>query len=428
MIMEQCRSLVSETIYNVWFKDIELVSFNEEKIVLATTGFRKRMVEAKFMDQLKQAISKIMGFDMTVEIIESAAANDSSGSDDEDKADKDTFETFVVGRSNEFAHSTALSVADMPGKVFNPLLIYGKSGLGKTHLLKAIYNSIKSKHPEMNVIYITGEDFTSELIHFLAHAPSNMIDFHNKYRNADVLLIDDIQFIAGKVSTQEEFFHTFNALVNAGNQIVLTSDVPPKEISTLDDRLRSRFECGLIADIQPPDLETRMAIIKRKADNLNLEMPNEVVEYIAQKLKENIRQLEGAVKKMHAYVTMQGMPTSITTAQAAIKDIIVDNQPKAITVDSIVQEVARTYGVDAADIRSQKQDAATVEIRQMAIYIVRKLTRLSTNVIGQEFGGKNHSTIIYSLKEFEKKLKTRSDLRDKMNLIIKNINEKNNSI
>ncbi|MCQ2479933.1 MAG: chromosomal replication initiator protein DnaA, partial [Clostridia bacterium] len=303
------------------------------------------------------------------------------------------------------------------------------SGLGKTHLLNAICNEVRRNNPNVNIVYTSGEAFTNELVHYLALArnnrtPNNMVEFHNKYRSADILLVDDVQFIAGKEATQEEFFHTFNALSNAGNQIVLTSDMPPKEISTLDDRLRNRFEWGLIADIQPPDIETRMAIIKRKAENLRLMLPNDVVEFIAQRLKDNIRQLEGAVNKINAYVTMQGMPTSISTAQAAIKDILVDNQPQPITVERIVQEVARTYGVSSQDILSKRQDAATVEMRQMSIYIVRELTGMSTNSIGKEFGGKNHTTILYSLEQFEGKLKNRSDLREKVKNITKNVQER----
>ncbi len=426
MIKEECRSLVSEPIYNIWFKDIEPVSFDGEKVVLAVSGFKKKIVETRFMDKLRQAFFNIMGFDVQIEIIDlgSYSTNEKADSEYDDRENQDTFDTFVVGSSNKFAHAAAIAVAANPGGDYNPLFIYGNSGLGKTHLLNAICHEIRRNNPDMNIIYTRGEDFTSELVHYIAYAPNNIIDFHNKYRNADVLLIDDIQFIAGKVATQEEFFHTFNALKNAGNQIVLTSDIPPKEIATLDDRLRNRFEWGIIADIQPPDLETRMAIIKRKAEKLGLEMPNEVVEYIAQRLKDNIRQLEGAVKKMQAYVTMQGMPVSITTAQAAIKDIIVDNQPKAITVEKIIQEVARTYGVDSADIISKKQDAATVEVRQMAMHIVRELTGMSTNAIGKEFGGRNHTTVLYSLQQFEDKLKTRSDIRDKVKNIIKNINER----
>ncbi|MCQ2472185.1 MAG: chromosomal replication initiator protein DnaA [Clostridia bacterium] len=437
MVKEECQSLVSESIYNVWFKDMELISFDEEKVVLAVTGFKKKVIENRFMDKLRQSFYNIMGFDIAIELIESVdyTADEKRVADEKvavvsgSDAQKDTFESFVVGSSNKFAHAAAIAVAANPGGAYNPLLIHGNSGLGKTHLLNAICNEVKKNNPNANIVYTSGEAFTNELVHYLALArnnktPNNMVEFHNKYRSADILLVDDVQFIAGKEATQEEFFHTFNALSNAGNQIVLTSDMPPKEIATLDDRLRNRFEWGLIADIQPPDIETRMAIIKRKAENLNLMLGNDVVEYIAQKLKDNIRQLEGAVNKMNAYVTMQGMPTSITTAQAAIKDILVDNQPQPITVERIVQEVARTYGVSAQDILSKRQDSATVEMRQMSIYIVRELTGMSTNSIGKEFGGKNHTTILYSLEQFEGKLKNRSDLREKVKNITKNVQER----
>lgn len=437
MVKEECQSLVSESIYNVWFKDMELVSFDEEKVVLAITGFKKKVIESRFMDKLSQAFYNIIGFDINIEIIESINYTEEEKRVNEEKVEvvsgnspaKDTFESFVVGSSNKFAYAAAIAVAANPGDAYNPLFIHGNSGLGKTHLLNAICNEIKKNNPAANIVYTSGEAFTNELIHYLAlarnsGATNTMSEFHNKYRNADVLLVDDIQFIAGKEATQEEFFHTFNALSGAGNQIVLTSDLPPKEIATLDDRLRTRFDMGLSADIQPPDIETRMAIIKRKAENLHLVLTNDVVQYIAQRLKDNIRQLEGAVNKMNAYVTMQGMPTSISTAQSAIADILVNNQPQPITIDRIVQEVARTYGVSASDIRSKRQDAKTVEMRQMSIYIVRELTGMSTNAIGKEFGGKNHTTILYSLEQFESKLKSRSDLEEKVKNIKKNVQER----
>lgn len=424
MVKAECQALVSESIYNVWFKDIELVSFNEEKVVLAISGFKKKIVETRFIDKLNQAFYNIMGFEIEIEFVDSLGYSqpEPEKTEVEDKTDTDTFESFVVGSSNKFAHAAAIAVAANPGGSYNPLFIHGNSGLGKTHLLNAICHEIKKNDPNANIVYTRGENFTNDLIRYLAQ--KNMVEFHNKYRNADVLLVDDVQFIAGKESTQEEFFHTFNAVATAGNQIVLTSDMPPKMIETLDDRLRNRFEWGLIADIQPPDLETRMAIIKRKAIKLGLDIPDDVIQYIAQRLKDNIRQLEGAVKKMQAYVTMQGLPISITTAQAAIKDIMVDTQPQPITVDKIVQEVARTYGVSADDIRSKRQDAGTVEMRQMSIYLVRELTGMSTNAIGKAFGGKNHTTILYSISQFEDKLKNRSDLREKVESIKKNVSDK----
>ncbi len=423
MVKAECQSLVSESIYNVWFKDIELISFNEEKVVLAISGFKKKIVETRFIDKINQAFYNVMGFETEIEFIDSLnqPLPEEEIVDIEETTD-DTFDTFVVGSSNKFAHAAALAVAANPGGSYNPLFIHGNSGLGKTHLLSAICHEIRKNNPDANIVYTRGEAFTNDLIRYLAE--KNMVEFHDKYRNADVLLVDDVQFIAGKESTQEEFFHTFNTVASAGNQIVLTSDMPPKKIETLDDRLRNRFEWGLIADIQPPDLETRMAIIKRKAITLGLDIPDDVIQYIAQRLKDNIRQLEGAVKKMQAYVTMQGLPISITTAQAAIKDIMVDTQPQPITVDKIVQEVARTYGASAEDIRSKRQDAATVEMRQMSIYLVREMTGMSTNAIGKAFGGKNHTTILYSISQFEDKLKVRSDLREKVENIKKNVSDK----
>ncbi len=424
MVKNECQALVSESIYNVWIKDIELVSFTEEKVTLAISGFKKKFVETRFMDKINQAFYNVMGFEIEIELIDSLGytPTESEKNEAEDKAAADTFETFVVGSSNKFAHAAAIAVAANPGGSYNPLFIHGNSGLGKTHLLNAICHEIKKNNPDANIVYTRGEDFTNDLVRYLAQ--KNMVEFHNKYRSADILLVDDIQFIAGKESTQEEFFHTFNAVATAGNQIVLTSDMPPKMIETLDDRLRNRFEWGLIADIQPPDLETRMAIIKRKAVKLGLDLPDDVIQYIAQRLKDNIRQLEGAVKKMQAYVTMQGLPVSITTAQAAIKDIMVDTQPQPITVERIVAEVARTYGVAADDIFAKRQDANTVEMRQMSMYLIRELTSMSTNAIGKEFGGKNHTTVLYSISQFEDKLKSRSDLREKAESIKKNVSDR----
>ena len=424
MVKNECQALVSESIYNVWIKDIELVSFTEEKVTLAISGFKKKFVETRFMDKINQAFYNVMGFEIEIELIDSLGYTpaESEKNEAEDKAAADTFETFVVGSSNKFAHAAAIAVAANPGGSYNPLFIHGNSGLGKTHLLNAICHEIKKNNPDANIVYTRGEDFTNDLVRYLAQ--KNMVEFHNKYRSADILLVDDIQFIAGKESTQEEFFHTFNAVATAGNQIVLTSDMPPKMIETLDDRLLNRFEWGLIADIQPPDLETRMAIIKRKAVKLGLDLPDDVIQYIAQRLKDNIRQLEGAVKKMQAYVTMQGLPVSITTAQAAIKDIMVDTQPQPITVERIVAEVARTYGVAADDIFAKRQDANTVEMRQMSMYLIRELTSMSTNAIGKEFGGKNHTTVLYSISQFEDKLKSRSDLREKAESIKKNVSDR----
>ena len=421
MVKEECKNQVSESIYNVWFKDMELVSFDDNKIVIALSDFKRKIVESRFMDKLESSFKNVIGFDIQIILVDVEKAVPVKAEENEDAlTDEDTFDSFIVGASNKFAYAAANAVANDPGGKYNPLFIHGNSGLGKTHLLNAIAHQVKLTHPEANIVYTRGESFTNELVKYIGQKSTEA--FHDKYRNADILLVDDVQFIAGKDSTQEEFFHTFNALYQAGNQIVLTSDRPPKEIALLEDRLRNRFEWGLMADIQSPDLETRMAIIKRKAEVLNFDLPDDIVQYIAEKLKNNIRQLEGAVKKMQAFVTMQGMPVNIMTAQTAIKDIIVDNSPTPVTINKIVTEVARTYGADSADIYSKKQNAQTTEMRQMAMYIVREMTGLSTKLIGREFN-RDHSTVVYSLDKFTKRYHEDSKLRSVVDNIIKNIRD-----
>ena len=421
MVKEECKNQVSESIYNVWFKDMELVSFDDNKVVIALSDFKRKIVEIRFMDKLESSFKNVIGFDIQIILVDVEKAVPVKAEETEDAlTDEDTFDSFIVGASNKFAYAAANAVANDPGGKYNPLFIHGNSGLGKTHLLNAIAHQVKLTHPEANIVYTRGESFTNELVKYIGQKSTEA--FHDKYRNADILLVDDVQFIAGKDSTQEEFFHTFNALYQAGNQIVLTSDRPPKEIALLEDRLRNRFEWGLMADIQSPDLETRMAIIKRKAEVLNFDLPDDIVQYIAEKLKNNIRQLEGAVKKMQAFVTMQGMPVNIMTAQTAIKDIIVDNSPTPVTINKIVTEVARTYGADSADIYSKKQNAQTTEMRQMAMYIVREMTGLSTKLIGREFN-RDHSTVVYSLDKFTKRYHEDSKLRSVVDNIIKNIRD-----
>lgn len=421
MVKDECKNQVSESIYNVWFKDMELVSFDDNKVVIALSDFKRKIVESRFMDKLKTSFKNVIGFDIEIVLVDIDKTPSVKVEETEDAlTDEDTFDSFIVGASNKFAYAAANAVANDPGGKYNPLFIHGNSGLGKTHLLNAIAHQVKLTHPEANIVYTRGESFTNELVKYIGQKSTEA--FHDKYRNADILLVDDVQFIAGKDSTQEEFFHTFNALYQAGNQIVLTSDRPPKEIALLEDRLRNRFEWGLMADIQSPDLETRMAIIKRKAEVLNFDLPDDIVQYIAEKLKNNIRQLEGAVKKMQAFVTMQGMPVNIMTAQTAIKDIIVDNSPTPVTINKIVTEVARTYGADSADIYSKKQNAQTTEMRQMAMYIVREMTGLSTKLIGREFN-RDHSTVVYSLDKFTKRYNDDSKLRSVVDNIIKNIRD-----
>lgn len=424
LIQEECKKQVSETIYNVWFKDMELISFDYDEVVIALSDFKRKIIESKFMNKLSESFSNVLGFDIKIRLID--IGNDTQETIVKKKEEpqalkyEDTFDSFVVGSSNQFAYAAATAVANDPGDKYNPLFIHGNSGLGKTHLLNAICHSAKQKNPNVNIVYTRGEDFTNELIKFIQTKSTE--EFHNKYRSADILLVDDIQFIAGKESTQEEFFHTFEALYRAGNQIVLTSDRPPKEIALLEDRLKTRFEWGVIADIKAPDLETRIAIIKRKAEILHFQLPDNVVQFIAEKLKNNIRQLEGAVKKMQAFVAIQGLPVNISTAQKAIEDIFVDDGPAEITPSTIVDEVARTYGVKPESIYSKKQNAHITELRQMSMFIIRELTGMSTKLIGREFG-RDHSTVVYSLQQFQKKYDKDSHVRLTVSNIIKNVKD-----
>ena len=426
MIKEECKKQVSESIYNVWFKDMELISFDDDEVVIALSDFKRKIVETKFKKKLSDSFANVLGFDVKItlrDISSNPTAEEYVSKNKEKPAalkDEDTFESFVVGSSNRFAHAAAIAVANEPGGNYNPLFIHGNSGLGKTHLLNAICHAVKQRDPNANIVYTRGEDFTNELIRYIQTKSTE--EFHNKYRSADIFLVDDIQFIAGKESTQEEFFHTFEALYRAGSQIVLTSDRPPKEIALLEDRLKTRFEWGVTADVKAPDLETRIAIIRRKAEALNFELPDNVITFIAEKLKNNIRQLEGAVKQMQAFVSIQGLPINIQTAQKAIEDIFEDYSPAQITASAIVEEVARTYGADPDSIYSKKQNAQVTDMRQMAMFIVRELTGMSTKLIGREFG-RDHSTVVYSLSKFQEKYYRDSKVRLTVSNIIKNVRD-----
>lgn len=422
LVKEECKKQVSESIYNVWFKDMELVSFDYDKVVIALSDFKRKIVETKFMNKLSDSFSNVLGFDISISLVDIGAEPPKAVAEEknDDIGDEDTFDSFVVGASNRFAYAAAIAVANQPGEKYNPLFIYGSSGLGKTHLLNAICHTIKKQNPDTNIVYTRGEDFTNELIRYIQIKSTD--EFHRKYRNADVLLVDDVQFIAGKDSTQDEFFHTFEALYRAGNQIVLTSDRPPKDIALLEDRLKTRFEWGLTADVQPPDIETRIAIIKRKSEKLNFQISDDVAQFIAEKLKNNIRQLEGAVKRFQAFVSIQGLPVNISTAQKAIEDIIVDEGPSKITVTGIVEEVARTFGVDPEVIYSKRQTAQIAEMRQMAMFVIRELMNMSTKLIGREFG-RDHSTVVYSLSKFQERYDADSTVRLTVNNIIQNVRE-----
>lgn len=423
-IKQYLQKSVTQVAYNVWLNPLQFVSFKNDVITLAIDGFKRGIVTDKFLNLIETACEETIGFPVKVEII---IAGENTVVPEEKKQVNNigeigyTFDNFIIGPSNRFAHAAALNVANNPGKVYNPLFIYGHSGLGKTHLLSAIMNEIKDRNPSADIIYTSGEHFTNELVNCL-RTKTNFA-FHEKYRNCDVLLIDDIQFIAGKEQMQEEFFHTFNALNDAGKQIVMTSDRPPKEMLTLQERLVTRFESGLLADITPPSLETRMAILKRKADDLDLNLSDEVITFIADSIKKNIRQLEGAVKKLKAYQEVEGTTPNIATAKRAISDITNDNQPLPMTIENILSEVSRTFDVTVADIQSDKRNAKISLARQVAIYVLSEVTDLSLKAIGKEFGNKHYSTIIYSINEIKEKIDNNVSLKATIDDIIKNVSE-----
>ncbi|MBR5437943.1 MAG: chromosomal replication initiator protein DnaA [Clostridia bacterium] len=425
LVKEQLKLSVTEVAYNVWLSPLNFVKFQNDTVYLSITEFKKRIIVDKFSEIINSAFEAVLGFPITIEYV---VPNEHAKNPDMEESNKSgineydyTFSNFITGPSNRFAHAAAINVAANPGKAYNPLFIYGHSGLGKTHLLLAIMNEIKANNPNANIIYTSGEHFTNELIYYIGN--HNTYDFHEKYRNCDVLLVDDIHFIARGETIQEEFFHTFNALNNNGSQIVLTSDRPPKEMMTLEERLRTRFEMGLIADIQPPTLETRMAIVKNKAEVLSVDLNDEVIKFIAENIKRNIRQLEGAVKKIKAFQDVEGVRPSVAVAKRAISDLINDDQPTPVTVDNIINEVARTFDVTPADIRSDKRSANISQARQVAIYVVEQITSLSLKAIGTEFGNKHHSSIIYALKEIKNKIEKDVSLKATIDDIIKNINE-----
>ena len=429
LVCEHLKKSCGEVIYEIWFSPLEISSFDGMTVKIATSEFKRKIIEQQFGTELREAFKQVMGFEVAVELIDSAtvvkekpAPEVSAGAGATSLSiEKNTFSTFVVGSSNRFAHAAAQAVAATPGAAYNPLFIYGNSGLGKTHLLCAISNEVKKNNPDADIIFTRGEDFVNLIVDGIQR--NRMHEIHQKYRNCDVLVVDDIQFIAGRASTQEEFFHTFNALTQEGKQIVLASDRMPKDIEILDERLRNRFEWGLIADIQPPDIETRMAIIKRKADILGLPLPDDVVQFVAEKIKTNIRQLEGAVKKINALVNIEGAAINIAMAQSAIKDLMSDSRPVSAIVNNIIAETARTFGVPQNDIISKKKDAKTARARQIAIYVVREMTDLTQKEISEYFGGRDRTTILYSVETVAKECERDSMLKRTVDIIIKNVQE-----
>ena len=333
------------------------------------------------------------------------------------------FDTFVVGSNNKFAHSASLAVAESPGQAYNPLYLYGGAGLGKTHLMHSIGHSILEQNPHMKVLYVTSEEFTNEVIESIRSGnAAAMTKLREKYRTVDVLMVDDVQFIIGKESTQEEFFHTFNVLHAAGKQIILSSDKPPKEMETLEERFRSRFEWGLISDIQPPDYETRVAILRKNAEIYHRQIDEEIIDYIATNIKSNIRELEGAFNKIIAFAKLNKVDLTLTSAEEALKDVIYPNKPRDITPTLIINVVSEQFGVKPEDITSKKRNSEYVLPRQVVMYLCRNLTDASYSTIGKILGKKDHTTVLHGANKIEEELKINEELQNKIDIIIKKIN------
>ena len=435
VVSDYLKQTNSESIYNVWFSELEPISFDGRAVLMTTAEFKRRILAQKFGGTLHSAFLNALGLDVDVEFIapgEGYSQSDSSGSaagsseiDGSTRASnyfENTFDTFVVGASNKFAHAAAQAVAANPGKAYNPLFIYGNSGLGKTHLLNAICHEIKRNDPSMKIVLTDGEEFTNEFIEALNHRTTT--EFQNKYRKVDVLLMDDVQFIASKERTQEEFFHTFNALTQDGKQIVLSSDRPPKDMPQLEDRMRTRFEWGLLADVQPPDLETRTAIIRTKAAQFGMILSEDVVQYIAENITSNVRQLEGVVKRLTAYRDILDDTITVDSVKRAIRDVI-RTGTYIPTPDVIIEESARSFQLTGADLRGQSRSKKTAMARQIAMYLMRNLTNLPLKEIGEEFGGRNHATVLSSIRKVEELLKSDPEIAATVRDITSNINSKN---
>ena len=429
-VLQQLKGDLSETTINTWFDELEAVDIQGNTFILhCSNDFKKRYIETLFMKNIKASLHDIFSTDFEVEILDDAAFAERSGAgpkkqSDRFTSDEFTFDTFVVGPSNKLAYAASVAVAEHPAQNYNPLLIYGDSGLGKTHLIYAIANVIRRNDPNARIAYVKGDDFTNELVAAIQAGPNKTAEMREKYRQADLLLVDDIQFIAGKKQTQEEFFHTFNNLYESGRQIVLTSDRPPSEMTMLEDRLRTRFEWGLLVDVAPPDFETRLAIVKNKAALLGLELPDKVAVFIAENVTANVRQLEGTVKKVKAYSDLLGKDMDPDEVKKAIQDMLRKENEYIPSVDTIISEICKVYRIDDKIIRGQQRDRDAVRSRQVAMYLIRRMCNYSYKDIGKEFGDRDHTTVMHSIEQVEQRMAKDNAFAETVKAITTNINNR----
>ena len=424
MILDRLREDLSETTIKTWFDETTVVALEGNELILhCPNAFKRTNIQDRFLPNIEAGLKDIFSSDMTVVLLDDTALQQRQNPQETKTTSimdsgEFTFETFVVGPSNQLACSAARAVADAPGQHYNPLFIYGSSGLGKTHLLYAIAHGIRQRTPSAKILYIKGDEFINDFVESVRSGKAG--EFRVKYREADLMLVDDIQFVAGKVETQNEFFHTFNTLYESKKQIVLTSDRPPQEMALLDDRLRTRFEWGLMADVQQPVFETRVAIVKNKAANLGLILSNEVANYITNKITSNVRQLEGTVHKIKAFHDL-GIEIDQATVDRAIQDMIRSNE-FTITPDNIIKEVCRYFRVEEDQIRGPSRSRDILNARQIAMYLIRRMTSLSLDDTGKLFGGRDHSTTLNGVTKVENRMKNDNTYAETVKAIITNIN------
>ena len=429
LVLEHLKKDLSETTINTWFDEIEVIEIKDNTFVVhCKNAFKKGYIESLFLKNIKAALKDIFSSDFEVKILDDKDMA-SYGASPESKrgttlleSGKFTFENFVVGSSNKIAYAAAQSVAEAPAERYNPLFIYGDSGLGKTHLIYAIAHEFRKNNPSLKVVYIKGDEFTNELIQSIREGKNQ--EFRDKYRQADLLLMDDIQFIAGKDTTQEEFFHTFNNLYESSKQIVLTSDRPPKEMAKLEDRLRTRFEWGLMVDVTAPDFETRLAIVKNKAAAKGICLSEEIYQYIAENVTANVRQIEGTLNKAAAYQELQGMDMDQESIDRAIRDMLKKDNEYVPQPDDIIEQICTYFKVDDSVIRGTSRTADVANARQIAMYLIRRMTNLPTTTIGKYFGDRDHTTVMHSLDKVESKIKGDSEFASMIKEITTNINSK----